>query len=117
MGIEVDVGAVLLKLVLELHVQQLHHVRHEVRQLLVELDLLGVLLDLLLLRLLLVVEAHHLVLDDLDLVFEHPCPLRNLVRIGPRNLLPQVVVSIPSVAKDVNVHRRSGRGLPGASVA
>ena len=102
MRVKVDVCAVLLRLLLQLHVQHLHHVGNEVRQNLVELDLLRVLLDPLLLGLLLVVEAADLVLDHLDLVLEHARALYDLVCVRAGDLLAKVVLGI---AEDVDVHR------------
>ena len=52
----------------------------------------------------LVIEAHHLVLDDADLVLEHAGPLGDLVRVRARYLLPQVILLVP-VAKDVDCAR------------
>ena len=102
MRVEVDVCAVLLRLLLQLHVQHLDYVGNEVRQNLVELDLLRVLLDPLLLGLLLVVEAADLVLDDLDLVLEHARALYDLVCVRAGDLLAKVVLGI---AENVDVHR------------
>ena len=110
--VEVDVPAVLLGLVVRVLLEQLDHVGDEVRQLLVQLDLLGVLLDPLLVRLLVVLQPHRLVLEHLDLVLEHPRPLRNLVRARAGDFLPQIVVRA-RVAEDVDVHARSVRRVGG----
>ena len=54
----------------------------------------------------LVVEAHHLVLDDLDLVLQHARALRDLVRVRPRDLLAKVVVG--AIAENVDCEEGGG---------
>jgi len=54
-------------------------------------------------------DRHRLVLQHLDLVLEQARPLGNLVRVGARDLVTEVVVGAP-VPEDVHVHTsRLGR--------
>ena len=66
----------------------LYDVGDEVRQRLVQLDLLGVLPDLILLSLQLVGDAHHLRLHDADLVIEEPRQAHDLLRVHTEHVLP-----------------------------
>jgi hypothetical protein len=104
-GVEVDGGAVLDRLLLRVHVEDLDDVRHEVGQLLVELDLLVVVLDPLAHRGMLVAEARGLVAHHLDLVVEQARARDQLVVRHRRHLVPHGIVGL---AEDVVVSRHLG---------
>ncbi|CAN8007616.1 unnamed protein product, partial [Ixodes pacificus] len=92
--VEVHVGAVLFAELLRVDVEELDDVGHQVRQGLVDFDLLVVLLDLLLLGLELVRDAHHLALHDLDLVVQEPRPADNFVAGHPQDLFAEGFLAI-----------------------
>jgi hypothetical protein len=92
--VEVCGRAVLLLLLLGLDVQHLHDVADEVRQLVVQLDLLLVLLDFFAHAVLVQRQPRGLVLEHADLVLQQPRALADRVRRHVLKLLGQRIVGV-----------------------
>mmetsp|Transcript_7696 Transcript_7696/g.26505 ORF Transcript_7696/g.26505 Transcript_7696/m.26505 type:complete len:458 (+) Transcript_7696:35-1408(+) len=105
LGVEVRARPVLL-LVLRSRVKDLHDVPHQVRQLLVELDLFLVVLDLLLGRAQVQRKPCALVLQHPDLVLQQTSPSADLVRGHPQYLL----VDLLDVVENLLLQIRRGHG-------